>query len=255
MPGVEDNPAPAGCTDVVVDLPLVVEQGDMGGVEVGVDITRAHVLEQFLIGAGGLRGEVDHGDGVAAPGRLQCAASRFPPRTAKMGRFGPDHVLAVLHDGGSAGDGVHLADILLRGSGHAGADDIDKGEYAGLRGVYYGALEVGEILPTRPAGIDDRGHAIGQGVLVGEEPAAITAVGVHVDVDEARCDIEASSVDFPVGGARDFVIDGRDQPVFDGDSGGAVPLVFGVDEVAVAHDDIEVAAHDALSMAAGKANG
>ena len=40
VPGVEDNAARAGCADVVVDLPLVVEQGDMGGVEVGVDVTR-----------------------------------------------------------------------------------------------------------------------------------------------------------------------------------------------------------------------
>ena len=128
------------------------------------------------------------------------AASIAPPAdsqpgAAEVGRLGTDNVLAVLLDRRGAERRIHFADILLGSTDHASADDIDKGQDAGLSGVDDGALEVGHILPASTACIYYGSHTVGQGVLVGKEPAVIPSVDVDVDIDQAWSDIEAGHVD------------------------------------------------------------
>ena len=167
----------------------------MGGVEVRVDVPWTHALEQFFVRASGLGGKVDHGDGIALSRRLDCASCRLPTRAAEVGRFGTDDVFAVLFNRCGAERGVHFADVLFGRTDHASTDDIDKGQDAGLGGVDDGALEIGHILPSSAACIYYGGHAVGQGVLVGKEPALIPPIDVDVDIDQARGDIEAGHVD------------------------------------------------------------
>ena len=83
-----------------------------------------------------------------------------------MCRLGSDYVFAILLYRGGTGNGVHFGNILFGGTRHTGADDIDKGEDAGFRWIYDRSFEVGEILPPRPAGIDDSSHSVGQCVWI-----------------------------------------------------------------------------------------
>ena len=182
----------------------------MGGVEMRVDVPWTHAFEQFLVRASGLRGEVNHGDGIALARRFDRAASRLPARATEVGRLSADDVLAVLFDRLGAERGVHFADVLFGSTDHTSADDIDKGQDAGLGGVDDGTLEVGHILPASTACIYDGGHAVGQGVLVGKEPAAISSIDVDVDIDQARSDIEAGHVDDFCRTVLDLVADRSD---------------------------------------------
>ena len=195
MPSVKDDAALASLAHVVCYFFVGVEQGDVGGIEVRVDVPWTHALEQFLVRASGLGGKVDHGDGVALSRRLDCATCRLPTWAAKVGRLGADNVLAVLLNRRGAERGIHFADILLGSTDHASTDDIDKGQDAGLGGIDDGALEIGHILPSSTACIYYGSYAVGQSVLVGEEPALISSIDVDVDIDQAWGDIETGHID------------------------------------------------------------
>ena len=62
---IEYNAAVARLPHEVLHALLVVQDRDMLGVHVRVDVAGAHSREQLGIGACGARPEVDHADGVA----------------------------------------------------------------------------------------------------------------------------------------------------------------------------------------------
>ena len=88
------------------------------------------------------------------------------------------------------------------------------------------------MLPSRTAGIDAGGHAVGQALLIGVQPAAKALVCVQVDVDEARRHIVSRHVQ----GLGRFAVyirtHGGDLSVFYGYVGQRIDTVFRIDDVA-----------------------
>ena len=140
--------------------------------------------------------------------------------------------------------------VLLGGIvvvGHAGADDVDEGEDAGTGVVDDAAAELGEVSPAGGAGVGDGGDAVGDGHGIGRDGEVAVAPGVvakagedvDVDVDEARSEVEAGDIDRLLCGAGgNRGLDGGDLAIANGDVALGVDVVLGVDDVAVAEDEV-----------------
>ncbi len=130
---------------------------------------------------------------------------------------------------------------------HAGADDVDEGEDAGLGVVDDAVAELGEVSPAGGAAVGDGGDAVGNGHGVGLDAEVAVAPGVvaksdedvNVDVDEAGSEVETGDVDGFFGGAGgDGWLDGGDLAIANGNVSLHVDVVLRVDDVAVAKNEI-----------------
>ena len=90
------------------------------------------------------------------------------------------------------------------------------------------------VLPPGTSRVDDGCYAVGQRVLVGEEPAFIATVGVHVDIDQARGHHEAAHIYILARSARELGADGGDSSILNRQIANAIEIVFRVNEMAAA---------------------
>ena len=140
--------------------------------------------------------------------------------------------------------------VLLGGVvvfGHARSDDVEEGEDAGVGVVDDAATELGKVAPAGGASIGDGGNAVGDAhgvdwngeVAVAPGVVAKSGEDVHVDVDEPGREIETGDVDGFLGGAGgNGWFDGGDLAVANGYVTFRVDVVFRIDDVAVAKDEI-----------------
>ena len=151
-----------------------------------------HQLGQRAFGL--VRAEVDHHRHVRERAGFDRALDRRPLGAGVVRRLDADdqpwmparHVRGRLR--------LHVREVLLeRAAAHAVADDVEKGEDAGLRAIDDALLEILEVAPAGAAGIGDRRHADAQreavridAVVAGvRAPLARAGVDVRVDVDRA----------------------------------------------------------------------
>ena len=161
-----------------------------------------------------------------------------------------DDDVAVLFDGLRKRIEVHVVFVLLGDIvviGHARSDNVDEGEDAGGGIVNDAATELGKVTPARGAGVGDGGNAVWDGHDVGGDGEVAVAPGVvakseedvHVDVDEPGREIETGDVDGLFGGAGgNGRFDGGDLAVENGYVPFRVDVVFRIDDMAVAKDEI-----------------
>ena len=156
-------PRSRACPEVVVDLELGVDDRELLGEDVGVDIARAHLLEdQRRVGALRQPGaEIDHDRQAAEIAGLERAVDRGPGQVLVIEwahrpvvrGFDADHDVRVLLGDGGGQLRPHLPLVVLPGAtwsagAHALADDVDEGEDADLGRVDDLELEDREIAPA-----------------------------------------------------------------------------------------------------------
>ena len=104
--------------------------------------------------------------------------------------------------------------------------------------------EIGEVAPAGSAGVDDGGHAGGEGVDVGFERqrrAAVSGEDMGVHVDDAGHDVVTRHVQNGVSGpGRHVRRDRRHPPLAEAHVGPPVDPVGGIDHMAALQQQIRV---------------
>ena len=156
-----------------------------------------------------------------------------------------DHIL--VSEGGLGRSGWDQVDDGLLGIAHSRGGDVDVGEDSAGRLVDDGLSEVIDFLAAGRARIHAGGDALLEEVGVGVEAAAVVAVqlsagvvGVDVDVEQSRGDVEAGDI-HRVGGVvgRDVGFDAGDFPIADPQVARAVYVPSRVDQVSAFEEEIE----------------
>jgi len=241
---VEQDTAPAGFpryrTDVSAEAAdqmhlLVV-------VHVRVQVTGAHDVEKFVLHVAVLVGVDVVVDEDRDVGELACLDGSLENEEA--GRAGvvfldSDDEGGVFVDLGCRSLCVHVVGVAFGGgTHHAGADDVQIGEDTRLDAVDDLGLEAVEGAPPGSTAIDDGGRACDERRVVGKQ-AARKAEDVRMDVDQARCDIEAADVDDLLGfGWRDVVGDHGDLVTRDGEVRDPVDFVGRINDMSALKEEV-----------------
>ena len=234
---------------VVVHCAVFIDDGELAGKDVGVDISWAQVLEEEIgIGAlGRARPKVNHHRHFTAFACLDSRVNRGPRRMLVVKGLGGPIVGGFDADAHLVVGCGHLGCLLrievgddLFGRAHARGGNVDIGEHADLGVVDHRLAEVLKLLGPGRARIDAGGYTlfekVGIGVETAHQPARLAGasmVRVDVDVEQARHDDEIAHIDDAVGIRWGNVrFNAGDAAVEYADVGDAVDVVDRVDYVA-----------------------
>jgi hypothetical protein len=194
--------------------------------------------------------EVNHHGNVDFSSGRHRAGDRIPFRPGVVSDLYPDDQIPILPDAHRGQLRIHVGQILLdRTALHAGPDDIEKREHARFGTVDDLLLELRKVSPPRPAGIDQRGLAASERVIIRLHGAVAVAVGsvrlrapedVRMDVDEAGRHVKAARVHHLAGARRrDVGCDLRNLAASHRHVKSSVDPVLRIDHVAVLDQEIE----------------
>ena len=112
--------------------------------------------------------------------------------------------LGIFERHGSRGETIHVGGVLLvSAAAHAGADNIEHGEYPCLRAIDNAIFEVLKIPPAGAARVDHRRDPNAEGKPIGGH-AVVAGIGVAL----ARAGINVNvNIDQPWGHVQTFDID------------------------------------------------
>ena len=196
--------------------------------------------DQLLVAALRPGHEVDHRRLAAESTGLHRAIHRRPPGLGEVRGLGADDRIRVaLHTGGRRFR-LHVFGVVLHLTApHAVADDVEERQHPHRGTVDDLRLKLREIPPAGAAGVDHRGCAVGQGVLVRLQPAGESPKGMDVDVYQPRRDEPAVDVDAIARRMGRKVLFYRCDPtVLRRHIADAVDPVGGIDDPAAAENEI-----------------